>query len=122
MGSLLHDQPVMCAQDELAIFNPPPGQSCGEYAANFLQTAVGYLSNPGATESCGYCQYTTGDNYLASINISYDFRWQSFGIFLGFVISNYALVYLMVYSRVRGWHFGFGYLVKGLKFLTRQRA
>lgn len=119
VGTLLHNVPVVCEQSELAIFNPPPGQTCAQYAQSFLEGAVGYLDNPNATSNCGYCQYSVGDDYAASINISYDFRYQSFGIFLAFCISNYALVYFFVYSRTRGWSFGFGYLVKALKFITR---
>lgn len=110
--------PVQCAQSELAIFNPPTGQTCQEYASAFLQTAVGYLDNPTATSNCGYCQYSTGDDFLATINISYGFRWQSFGILLGFVFTNYALVYFFVYARIRGWHFGIGYISRLLGFIV----
>lgn len=79
LGSVLHNIPVQCSQQELAIFDPPPGQTCGDYAAQYLATAVGYLDNPTATSRCGYCQYSVGDDYLASIHITYGFRWQSFG-------------------------------------------
>lgn len=119
VGTLLHDVAVRCAPDELAVFQPPPGQTCGAYAASYLQTAAGYLDNPTATSNCGYCQFSLGDDYAASINISYDFRYQCFGILLAFCITNYLLVYFFVYSRTRGWSFGFGYLIKALKFLTR---
>lgn len=56
-----------------------------------------------------------------------DFVWEGkkkeltfYSIFLGFCLTNYALVYFFVYARMRGWSFGFGYLFKGLKFITRQ--
>lgn len=120
VGSVLHGVPVQCATEELAFFDTPNGETCAEYAANFLQTAVGYLSNPTATSNCGYCQYSTGDDFLAGIHITYGFRWQSFGIFLGFCITNYALVYFFVYSRTRGWHFGFGHAIKAIQYILRR--
>ena len=44
MSTELHDLPVQCAQHELAIFEPPAGETCFQYAATFLKTATG--SNP----------------------------------------------------------------------------
>lgn len=79
LGTVLHNLPVQCAQDELAIFNPPSGQTCAQYAATFLETAVGYLDNPDATSNCGYCQFSVGDDYLSSIHITYGFRYKALG-------------------------------------------
>ena len=119
VGVLLHEVPIRCAQAELAIFNPPPGQTCAVYAQSFLNSAVGYLDNPDATTNCGYCQFSVGDDYAATINIFYSTRWRSFGIFLMFCVTNYMLVYFFVYSRTRGWTFGFSYLIKALKWVFR---
>jgi ABC-type multidrug transport system permease subunit/ABC-type lipoprotein export system ATPase subunit len=117
LGAILHNVPVSCSDTELAFFTPPPGQSCGNYAAEYLTTAIGTLVNPDAAERCGYCQFSSGDDYLRSLNISYDFRWQSFGIFLAFVITNYLLIYALVYARFKGYRltFGLGHLKRLLK-------
>lgn len=46
---------------------------------------------------------------MANLNIQPSDQWRYFGIFLGFCISNWALVYFMIYTvRVKGWTFGFG--------------
>ena len=56
-----------------------------------------------------YCPYSTGDDFLATLNITASEKWRDFGIFLAFCISNWALVYFFIWSvRIKGWSFGFG--------------
>ncbi|EMD00495.1 hypothetical protein BAUCODRAFT_28848 [Baudoinia panamericana UAMH 10762] len=115
LAATLHNIPVQCTSDETAHFNPPPGQTCGSYAGAFAASAGGNLLNPTATADCQYCQYSSGDQYLSSLNINAADKWRDFGIFLIFVFTNYFLVYFFIYSvRVKGWSFGFGYLFGGL--------
>lgn len=109
LSATLAGQPVQCAIDETAQFTPLAGQTCGQYAGTFATSAGGYLLDTAATDLCHYCPYTSGDQYLATLNTSPDEKWQDFGIFLAFVISNYALVYFFIWSvRIKGWSFGFG--------------
>ncbi|KAF2130694.1 hypothetical protein P153DRAFT_336486 [Dothidotthia symphoricarpi CBS 119687] len=111
LAATLHDIPVECASIETAQFDAPPGQTCSSYAGDFLSQAPGYLLNPNDTTSCMYCPYSTGDDYLSSLNIRASEKWRDFGIFLAFCISNWALVYFFVWSvRIKGWSFGFGKL------------
>lgn len=114
LGATLHNIPVRCTPTETARFNPPPGQSCGAYAGAFAQRAGGYLINPSASTDCQYCPYSVGDQYLTSLNITYEQRWRDFGVFLAFCVSNWALVYFFVWTvRIRGWSFGFGRVFGG---------
>lgn len=104
-----------CEVSETARFDPPPGSTCTEYAGDFAQQAGGYLLNPDATSVCQYCQYTVGNQYLASLNIEAGQSWRDFGIFLVFVFTNWALVYFFIYTvRIKGWSFGFGHVFGGL--------
>ncbi|KAF6224475.1 hypothetical protein HO133_011052 [Letharia lupina] len=116
IAATLRDIPIQCGPDEAAMFNPPPGMSCGQYAQPYVNSVgTGYITNPSATSDCGYCQYASGVEYMASLNVSPSDKWKYLPIFLAFVISNWALVYFFVYTvRVRGWGFGFGYLFGGL--------
>lgn len=116
IAATLRDIPIHCAPDEAAFFNSPPGMTCAEYAQQFVNSVgTGYLTNPDATSDCGYCQYKSGVEYMASLNVNPTDKWKYLPIFLAFVISNWALVYFFVYTvRVRGWGFGFGYLFGGL--------
>lgn len=64
------DVGVRCLPAEYGYFDPPSGQTCGQYMAEFLKTATGYLDNPDATTQCAYCTYKKGSEYLASLNIN----------------------------------------------------
>lgn len=114
LGTILHATPVICSGADLYRFNPPPGQTCDAYAGAWASTSGGYLDNPTDTTNCGFCQYQTGDQFSATLNSPFDFRWQSFGIFLGFVLFNifasFALYWLF---RVRGVGLGLD-KIKGL--------
>ncbi|CAD6567917.1 MAG: hypothetical protein ASARMPREDX12_000840 [Alectoria sarmentosa] len=116
IAATLKDIPIQCGPDEAAIFDPPPGMTCGQYAQPYVNSVgQGYITNPSATSDCGYCQYASGVEYMHSLNVNPSDKWKYLPIFLAFVISNWALVYFFVYTvRVRGWGFGFGYLFGGL--------
>lgn len=69
------------------------------------------MVDPNSTTLCQYCQYEYADGYLTSLNFAAADKWRYFGIFLAFVISNWALVYFFIWScRIKGWSFGMGYL------------
>lgn len=119
LSTTLHNIPVMCASNEVAQFTPPSGMTCGDYAGAFANMSGGYLLDPSSTGVCGYCQYKLGDQYLESLNIKASDKWRDFGIFLAFVVSNYALVYFFIWSvRIKGWKFGMGYLFGFLGMLA----
>jgi len=115
LSATLAGIPVRCTPDETAQFTLPAGQTCQSYGGAFAAGAGGYYLNPASTTLCQYCPYSVGDNYLTTLNISAGERWRDFGIFLAFVISNWALVYFFIWSvRIKGWSFGFGKLFGGL--------
>ncbi|KAJ6004038.1 hypothetical protein N7522_005683 [Penicillium canescens] len=100
LTSVLRGTEVVCTQSELTIFESPPNMTCGEYAGSWLDTkGVGYLSNPDGLGRCGYCEYSYGDDYLSGIGLDSSKIWPYFGIFLGFTVANYLMVYLLVYMR-----------------------
>lgn len=106
------------------MFDTPGGETCQEYAGAYATSAGGYVLNPDATSGCMYCMYSSGNQYLASLNISASDKWRDFGIFLVFVCTNWMLVYFFIYSvRVKGWTFGFGplfgFLGKGVDLLKK---
>ncbi|KAI0165993.1 P-loop containing nucleoside triphosphate hydrolase protein [Xylariaceae sp. FL1272] len=110
LAATLDGSPVQCEISETARFNPPPGQTCNDYAGEFASTA-GFLLNPNASADCQYCPYRNGNEYLATLNIEAGQKWRNFGIFLAFCISNWFLVYFFIYTvRIRNWSFGFGSL------------
>lgn len=108
MGALLTfttwDKPVSCKESELAIFDPAPNQTCGEYLQIYQQGmgAATRLLNPANTSGCQVCQYSRGSDFLRTLNIQQEYyAWRNVGIVIGFVLGFYALVYFMMKLRTK---------------------
>lgn len=72
------EQEIVCRQQELSIFQPPAGQTCGQWASDFVQAVgAGYLSNPNDTSNCGYCPIRVGDEFTAPLQIFWSERWRN---------------------------------------------
>ena len=118
LSAVLPAVTVECASQEVTYFTPPDGQSCASYAGNWVSNiaGTGYLlpeTNGGG--ECGYCMYSDGSEYMHTLNVHDDDKWYCFGIFLAFVVINWALVYFFIYTvRIRGWSFGMGWLFGGI--------
>ncbi|CCH60686.1 hypothetical protein TBLA_0D01780 [Henningerozyma blattae CBS 6284] len=93
---------VKCAKYEYTKFNPPQGQTCGQYMAPYIQRAgTGYLKDSSATDQCEFCAYSHTNDYLKSIFVSYHHRWRDYGIFICFIVFDYvAGVFLYWLARV----------------------
>ncbi|KAJ5400565.1 hypothetical protein N7465_011054 [Penicillium sp. CMV-2018d] len=95
---------VTCTPDEIALFNPPANQTCGEYLAAYQQgMGVGTnLLNPSANADCRVCQYTTGGDYLKTLNLAEEcFGWRNAGLVVVFVLGIYGSVFLMMKLRTK---------------------
>jgi ATP-binding cassette subfamily G (WHITE) protein 2 (SNQ2) len=102
--NLLHPVKVHCSATDIAVFDPPSGQTCAQYTADFLARATGYLVNPDATGDCGYCPYSAGSEYAQTMDFSYRQRWRDWGVFVVFsLVTNVGLIYFVTwFTRVRG--------------------
>jgi ABC-type multidrug transport system permease subunit len=80
--------PVTCAANEYQVFDAPSGSTCGEYVAEYLQAAGGYLVDPNATEQCQLCAIDNTDSFLSLVSIHFSNRWRDFGILFVFIIFN----------------------------------
>jgi len=101
LGVAIHDQPVQCEAGEFARYQPPPNQSCEEYTQPYIQQAGGYVQT-GEGGVCEFCQYATGDQFGAGFNVYYSNIWRDFGIFCGFIVFNYFVVYLGTWFKFKG--------------------
>ena len=103
----MHAKAIVCAPNELSIFNPPTGQNCGDYMSAYLVHAPGELVNPGAMSRCEYCPLSNSDQFLASVAMNWDLRWRNFGIMWAYVVFNIACAVLFYYMfRVTKWSGG----------------
>ncbi|KAH8673305.1 ABC-2 type transporter-domain-containing protein [Xylariales sp. PMI_506] len=91
---------IECQSSELTYIPLPPNSTCGDYMSGFLSQHSGYVVDASSTATCGYCEYSTGADYLKTLNINaYYYRWRDTGITALFCISSYALVFLMMKFR-----------------------
>lgn len=79
---------VKCKKNELAVFQPPSGETCMKFAEQYIAGKGGYLLNPNSTSNCAYCKYTDGLEYLKSLNISVSNEWRNFGFFWVYILFN----------------------------------
>ncbi|QRW26814.1 ABC transporter G family member 11 [Rhizoctonia solani] len=94
----LHGLKITCSPLEFAVFQPPQGQTCLQWAGDFVNASVGYLDNPGSTSDCRYCPYEYGDDFYSGLGISFDTRWRDFGILIAFTVFN--TIVTLIASRV----------------------
>ncbi|KAJ1797698.1 ATP-binding cassette transporter snq2 [Coemansia sp. RSA 2399] len=92
----LHGSKVVCRSDEFYTFDPPSGQTCGDYAGDWVSSAAGYINNLDATSACEYCAYKVGDEYFTTLNWSFTHRWRNVGVMFGFIVFNIAFTALMI--------------------------
>ena len=108
MGGLLSftlfDRPVVCAAEELAIFDTPAGVTCAEYLSDYMSGMGSRINliNPQSTSQCEVCQYRVGSDYLSTIHLGeYIYGWRDAAIVCLFSISGYALVFLLMKLRTK---------------------
>jgi ATP-binding cassette subfamily G (WHITE) protein 2 (PDR) len=90
MSTTLGQASAFCAEIEFQIFSPPEGQTCGEYMAEYIATAGGYLGDEQATGQCNFCQMDSTNQFLKRINANWDTRWRDFGLLWVYVAFNIA--------------------------------
>ncbi|KIW22564.1 uncharacterized protein PV07_10850 [Cladophialophora immunda] len=110
-GTGLANRAVVCAKNELAVFDPPTGQTCGQYLSAYLDDgAPGSLLNPSATASCEYCPIRNANQFLAQSWIHPSDQYRNLGILFAYIAFNvFAAISLYYIFRVKG------FSVKGLR-------
>ena len=94
---------INCSANELAVMQPPSGQTCGQFLTQYATAAAGNILNPDATSNCQYCSLQNSDQYLAQVSISYGTRWRDFGLVWAYVLFNIAIAVASYYCfRVAG--------------------
>lgn len=90
LGTLTHNVPVRCGENEFARFTPPDGETCGEYVRGFLEMVGGYVLEENGT--CKFCQFENGEEFARGFNIEYGRRWRDIGIVCAYVVFNFLAV------------------------------
>ncbi|KAI1311781.1 putative ABC multidrug transporter [Xylaria venustula] len=96
------DTEIVCKESELTSIPLPPDTTCGEYMTEFLSHYSGYVTDEGSNTTCSYCPYSSGAEYLKTLNFNERYYgWRDVGITALFCISSYALVFLMMRLRTK---------------------
>ncbi|EXL39730.1 hypothetical protein FOCG_17666 [Fusarium oxysporum f. sp. radicis-lycopersici 26381] len=97
----LSGDPVVCSQSELAVFQPPAGDTCGSYMQPYLeQGATGTLLNPSAAANCSYCPLRYADQILARSGMYYQDRWRDWALGFAYIAFNIVATFAL-YSLLR---------------------
>lgn len=89
MSTALGQAPAFCSPKEFQIFSPREGQTCGEYMRDYIEAAGGgYLRDPQAKDTCGFCQLSSTDQFLKQVNATWDNRWRDFALLWVYVVVN----------------------------------
>lgn len=95
---------MTCEPSELAVFDPPSNQTCGDYLSLYKQ-GMGVdtnLLNPDALSGCEVCQFADGTGYLRTLNLKEEYYgWRNAAIVVLFCFSSYAMVFLMMKLRTK---------------------
>ena len=95
---------VECAPKEINYFQPPPGQTCQQYAGRFVTQAAGKILNPDATADCRYCRYTSGDQYLVTRDMDFADHWRNLGLMATYCTFNIGVAFCFFYAaKVATW-------------------
>ncbi|KAJ2784514.1 ATP-binding cassette transporter snq2 [Coemansia javaensis] len=98
MVSTLYNRPIRCRPSDMRVFIPPAGQTCGQYAGNWISTANGYIYDLAASDFCQYCPYKLGQEYYHRLDWWHAHKWRNFGILIGF--TGFNLVFATVMTRL----------------------
>ncbi|KAJ5513427.1 CDR ABC transporter [Penicillium fimorum] len=101
VGAITHNVPIRCIEREESHFSPPAGMTCQQYAGSYVEKAGGYVRDAG-NGMCSYCHYSDGGQYARSIHIFYSHKWRDYGIFWGYIIFNFALVFAFSWLYLHG--------------------
>lgn len=93
----LANSTVECGSEELRVFQPSDGSTCGEYMKTYMSQAGGYLLDAGATSDCKFCTVADTNVFLKSISIDYSTRGRDIGIFIAFIFVNVIGTFLFYY-------------------------
>lgn len=84
---------ITCKESELT-FLVPVGD-CTTFLAPYVAEAGGYSQVVGS--QCGYCAYSSADQYLSSLLMSFNHRWRDVGFMCAYILFNIAAVFVITY-------------------------
>ncbi|KAJ6512945.1 pleiotropic drug resistance ABC transporter [Mycena sanguinolenta] len=98
MGQALGGKAITCSAVELVTVNPPSGQTCGDYFAEYMSFAGGNVTNPDATTACKFCSTATTDQFLVgAFNIVPGHHWRDAWLMFAYIGFNFLCIYFFTW-------------------------
>lgn len=88
LTTALKDTRITCAATELVRLDPPSGQTCGAFLADYMSVAGGYLVDESATQGCEFCSIADTNAFLTGQLMEPGHGWRDFGIIWIYIIFN----------------------------------
>lgn len=102
IATSVSDTKVTCSDVEFLHFEPAANMTCGEYMAEFIQNAGGYVENPSATSACSFCPMSDTNSFLHTVSVEPYQVWRDFGILFAYIMFNVCAAILLYWLfRVR---------------------
>ncbi|KAJ5974472.1 hypothetical protein N7481_011682 [Penicillium waksmanii] len=102
LATSVSDTKVTCSNVEFLNFEPAAKMTCGEYMADFIQNAGGYVEIPSATSACSFCPMSNTNAFLQAVSVEPHQVWRDFGILFAYIVFNICAAILLYWLfRVR---------------------
>lgn len=88
LSTAVANAPVVCSDIEWIVVQPPANQTCLDYMGPFIGAVGGVLKNPTATSNCQSCLLSSTNQFLATIDSSYQHRWRDWAIDAVYIVFN----------------------------------
>ncbi|KAI9604722.1 hypothetical protein H4Q26_002691 [Puccinia striiformis f. sp. tritici PST-130] len=116
LSMVLHGQEVNCQPGESVQFLAPNNTSCEDYSSEFMRAHSGYLMSGissstellehdprRALQSCSYCGYSTGDEFLSDrFKTDFEHSYQSLKVFGIYCLANFLLIFIFTILKPGG--------------------
>ncbi|KAL2061353.1 hypothetical protein VTL71DRAFT_7626 [Oculimacula yallundae] len=102
LGLVIHNVPVVCSRDELAIVTPPMGVTCNQWMDPTIAIAGGSVQTL-SDGVCGYCQFANGDQFGVGFNVFQRNFMKDFWIFGAYVVFNFVFIYACSWFYLQGY-------------------
>ncbi|KAL8280941.1 hypothetical protein RQP46_006620 [Phenoliferia psychrophenolica] len=91
----MHGIKITCTDSQFTFLTPPSGQSCLDFLEPYTNSTIGYAQE--VAGKCGYCAYSSGDQFLATLGMSFNHRWRNIGFMCAYIVFNYAACFCFFY-------------------------
>ena len=77
---------IRCTDSQFNFLTPPSGQECLAFLEPFTTAGSGYAQL--VNGDCGYCAFSTGNEFLTTLGMSFNNRYRDVGLMCAYILFN----------------------------------